>query len=633
MMKNRIALLSLIVVSCVCVLLTNIYADHPNTADQSDYFLIDSHAEKNEAEFKGIPEDSVLNLIPENALGIIYCPSLSELNKRINDGVAEMVPQVDQQPEILASILAESFDGGFESFADLEQIGLDLDNDFAIFFTSFDPVAVAATVHLTDPEAMMQVIETEAQGSEPIKYKGETYLRSEGDGSFAILGNTLVFSQHAKDCVSIIDVSKGDQNAIAANPNYTVFLNQVAKGTDQLAVYFDLETIIAPYIETIMEDMNAEINDAESFLDFMSSVPMIESVIRTFAELISNLESVNATLQIEGTDVQLSPFLKFKDEGKIQDTLKELMPDELAIMNDLPNGGFMFGGVEGDASRLYEWSMSSLLALPSENEEWSQDLKKIMQEMQEMYKALGKEQGFSVNFRDSLIPDVLVIYDLEDEEKVKTYYDERYLDNLNTMIQIMEETMGEVPQLSIFDGVYAGNPIMHNEVEIKTIVFPNFGVAFQDIPIEIAEIAVLIPHEWHWSYAFSDEQLYFAFGGAEVIQSALNSKTKVVESISENVGYQNLVEKLGKDNNLLFGISPIAAIKSFVSLASKVDPNAAAEIQMIAGMIMGIPENYNIGMSAKVRDGGVGAKLLISVGDYKQLVQTFMMFSAMGQIQ
>lgn len=629
-MKNRISLFSLIVVSCVCVLLTNIYADHPNIADQSDYILTDSHVEKTEEESKGIPEDSVLNLIPENAIGIIYCPSLSELNKRINDGVAEMAPQVGQQPEILASILAESFGAGFENLAELEQIGLDLDNDFAIFFTSFDPVAVAATVHLTDPDAMMQVIETEAQGSEPTEYKGETYFSSEGDGSFAILGNTLAFTQHAKDCVSIIDVSKGEQNAITANPDYTVFLNQIAKGTDQLAAYFDLETIIAPHIETIMEDMNSAVDEMESDPASMSAVPMIESMMGTFAELIRDLESVSATLQIQGTDVQLAPFLKFKDDGKIQDTLKELMPDELALMNDLPNGGFLFGGFEGNALSLYEWSMSWLLAMPSEDEEQSQDLKKIMEEMQEMYKALGSEQGFSVNFRDTLIPDVLVIYDLEDEEKVKTYYDEHFLDNLSKMMQIMKESMGEIPQLTIYDGGYVGNPIMHNEVEIKTIVFPNFGIAFQDVPVEMA---VLMPHEWHWSYAFSDGQLYFSLGGAEIIQKALNSKAKVVESISENVGYQNLVEKLGKDNNLLFGISPIAAIKSFVSLASKADPNAAAEMQMMAGMIMGIPENYSIGISAKVRDGGVGAKLHIAVGDYKQLVQTFMMFSAMGQMQ
>ena len=630
-MNNRISLPGVMIAIFACVLLTTLYAAQPLTADQPDYVFTDSHVEKTEEESTAIPKDSVLNLIPEDVLGIIYCPSLSELNKRINGGAAELMPQADQQTKPLASLLANAFGAGFESLAELEQIGLDLAKDFAILFTSFDPIAVAATAHLTDPDAMMQVIETEVEGSEPTEYNGETYLSSNAeDGSFAILGNTLVFSQQAKDCMNIIDVSKGDQNAISANNAYTEFLNQIAKGTDQVAAYFDLETIIAPHIETIVGDMNSAVDAMESDPAFRLLVQMIESMFGTFAELIGNLESVSATLQIQGTDIQLAPFLKFKDEGKIQDTLKGLIPDELVLMNDLPNATFMFGGFERNTLDLYKWSMSLLLAFSSEDEEQNHDLKKLVQEMQEMYKSLGNEQGFSVNFRDTLIPDVLVICDLKDEEKVKTYYDEHLLDNLIRMMQIMKETKGENPQFTIYDGGYVGNSIMHNGVEIKTIVFPNFGTAFQDVPVGVA---ALMPHEWHWSYAFSDGRLYFALGGAEIIQTALNSKTKVVESISENVGYQNLVEKLGKDNNLIFGISPVAVVKSIASLVSKADPDAA-DMQMMVDMLMGIPENYNTGISAKVRDGGVGAKLFISLSDYKQLVQTFMMMmNPMGQMQ
>ncbi len=630
-MNNRISLPLIVLTIFTSVLLTTFYAVQPIVADQPDYVFTDAHGEKAEEAATKIPKDSVLNLIPENVLGIIYCPSLSELNNKINEGALEMAPQIGQQPELLAMLLAHVFDAGFESLAELEQIGLDLDKDFAVFFTSFEPMNVAATVHLTDPAAMMQVIETEAEGSEPTEYNGETYWSADGEeGNFAFLGNTLVFSQLAKDCVKIIDVSKGDMNSIVAHKDYREFLKQIAKGTDQVAAYFNLATIIAPHIETIKEGLTSAVDAMESDPASMSVVPMAEGMFGKVAELIEDLESISATIQIQGTDVQLAPFLKFKDEGKIQDTLKTLTPDELALMNDLPNGAFMFGGFEGNALDLYEWSMSWLLALPSEDDEQNQELKNLILQMQEMYESLGKEQGFSVNFRDSFIPDVLIIYDLKDEEKVKTYYNEHFLDNLTKMMQTMKNSMGEKPEFTMYDGAYAGNPIMHNGVEIKTIVFPNFGSAFQDVP---AEVAILMPHEWHWSYAFSEGHLYFALGGAEVIQTALNSKAKVVESISENVGYQNLVEKLGKDNNLLFGISPLTAVNSILSLVGNADPNAAAEMQMVAGMFTGIPENYSIGVSAKVRDGGIGAKLLISLGDYKQLINTFMMMNAMGQMQ
>ena len=635
-MNNRISLPLIVLTIFTSVLLTTVFADQPTVTDQNDYVFTDSHAAKTEDTPTELPDDSVLNLIPEDVLGIVYCPSLSDLNNKINDGAAEMMPQVGQQPELLAMLLASSFGAGFESLAELEAIGLDLDKDFAVFFTSNDLTTVAATVHLTDPDAIMQVIETEAEGSEPTEYNGETYWSADGeDGNFAILGNTLVFSQLEKDCVNIIDVSKGDKKSIVANDDYTQFLNQILKGTDQVAAYFNLEAIIAPHMESLKKGVTSTLDEIQSDPATMTAVPLMENMWGTYIELIDDLKSVSATIQIHGTDIQLAPFLKFKDGGKIQKAIEEYAPDELAIMNDLPNGAFLFGGFEGNVMELYEWwSTSWLLDLPLEDEEHKQELKQLTLQMQEMYESLGEEQGFSINFRDTFIPDVLVIYNLKDEEKVKKYYDEDLLDSMTKMMQTMKESLGEFqketafsdfPLFTIYDGAYAANPIMHNGVEIKTIVFPNFGTAFQDVP---AEVAVLLPQEWHWSYAFFDGHLYFALGGPEIIQSALNSKAKVVESLSENAGYQNLVEKLGKDNNLLFGISPITAFNSFVSLTAKADPNAGLDMQMMS-MFMGIPENYSIGVSAKVRDGGIGAKLLISLGDYKQLVQTFMMLNTM----
>ena len=56
-----------------------------------------------------------------------------------------------EPPEVLASILADTFGAGFESLADLEEIGLDLNQDFAIFIASLAAPELSATVHLTEP--------------------------------------------------------------------------------------------------------------------------------------------------------------------------------------------------------------------------------------------------------------------------------------------------------------------------------------------------------------------------------------------------------------------------------------------------------------------------------------------------
>ena len=96
-----------------------------------------------EAEMEEIPSDSVLHLIPQETLGLLYCPSLLELDYRINTLVTDLIP-TNEAPEILAAILAEAFGAGFESLAELEEIGLDLNQDFAIFVTSLDPPRLSA---------------------------------------------------------------------------------------------------------------------------------------------------------------------------------------------------------------------------------------------------------------------------------------------------------------------------------------------------------------------------------------------------------------------------------------------------------------------------------------------------------
>ncbi len=627
---NKRFTLPLIALSLLTTILFGTYfITQPINVALADGHEVGTTSQKSEAVPLEIPKDSVLHLIPETTLGVIYCPSLLDLDDRINAVASDLVPQAGESPELLSQILAEAFGAGFESLAELEVIGLDLNQDFAIFLTSLDPPSLSATVHLTDPDAMMQVIETEAEGSEPVQYNGETYWSTpEGSGSFAILENILVFSQQPEICQNVIDITKGTMKSIVANQDYASFLTNIMKGVDQLAAYFNLESIIAPFAEQLKEELQVTIDTIESDPAAMAAAPMIENMFTKVVEVVEELKSISATLQVEGTDVQLAPFLQFKTDGKIQETLKEMAPDELVLLNDLPNQGFMNGAIQLNAMQFYKMNMSLLEYFLQDDSEENAAFATLIQRMEEIYESMGDEWSFSVNFSESFMPDYLVVGQMKDEQKVRTYMDEEFLEQFQKAMQFMKDKLGDSPQMSMYDGVHVGNPIMHNGVEIKSFIFPNLGAAFTDV----ADAANLMPQEMQWSYAFSEGLFYFAVGDPEQIKSALDSKAKVGESIAENVSYQKLIQKLGMDNNMLFGISPIAAVKSAMNLAAKADPNAAAEINMFAPIVMGLPESYSIGISSKVRDGGVGAKLLITLGDFKQIINTFMMMSGMGMM-
>ena len=221
---------------------------------------------------------------------------------------------------------------------------------------------------------------------------------------------------------------------------------------------------------------------------------------------------------------------------------------------------------------------------------------------------------------------------------------------LNTM-GVLRDVIGNSPGLNIYDGAHAGASMMHNNVEIKSYVFPNFGSVFEQIP---PEAAGMFPQEWHWYYAFHEDQLFFSVGSAEMITEALDRKSgmgestdvdaneedapaldgtsEMGESFVENPSYQRLIEVLGTDNNVFLAVSPVTLVKSIIPIVSKADPNAAAAMQMFAGMFMNMPESYSIGFSAKAQENSVGLNLLLTLGDFKQAINMIMMMQNMGQM-
>ena len=71
-----------------------------------------------------------LNIIPHNTIGLVYAHSLKDLNKEANDLISEMNPATAPNQDIVANVLSDIFEGGFESLADLEKYGFDLEQDF-----------------------------------------------------------------------------------------------------------------------------------------------------------------------------------------------------------------------------------------------------------------------------------------------------------------------------------------------------------------------------------------------------------------------------------------------------------------------------------------------------------------------
>ncbi len=578
---------------------------------ESERSSTDLTVQKSDATQVSIPKDSVLHLIPQTSLGLIYCPSLIELNHRINVMASDMLPQLGQA-ELLAKILANAFGAGFQSFADLEDIGLDLDKDFAVFFSNLTPMHVSAVVHLTDPEAIKQIITAEAEENPSAEYKGVTYWSSaEGSGNFAILDNILVYSQQTEVCKNVIDTHNGTMRAITNNPDCGMFLTDILEGTDQLGVFFDVEAITTKLngsLEEELESMTENLEDENDPLSMEAST-LFRKMFGSWAGLIEQLEFVSASLQLQDMDIQLKPFFKFKNDSKFLDKLKAASTD-LTNLNELPNSYILNCGFQSIPDLLVEISTFWFDTFEKEIPEEQKHSHPLFQEVKGFYESLAAQWSVSVNLENFILPDYLFVYDLKDEENTKNYMNEVLLKKLHN-----------------FKQAYAGKPLIHNGIEIKSYIFPNFKIAGQERHPEAAE---LIPSEWHWHYAFSEGQLFWTTGAsAESIIMALDRQAGTEEKFSANPSYQKLVESLGTDNNIFLAVSPIIAVKNFMPLLAKAEPGEASSIQMFSVMFANLPDNYSVGFSAKAEDNGLAAKLLFTLGDFRQLFQMFGMMSGL----
>lgn len=578
-----------------------------------------------------IPSGSVLNLIPEQTFGLIYCPSLLELDNRINLLARDLMPTADP-PALLAEILADAFGAGFESLAELEEIGLDLNQDFAMFITNLGPERwrLSATVQVTETEAIMEVIEAEAEGSVPTEYNGVRYWKAaEGSGSFAILEDTLVFSQQHEVCENVIDVYNGTRQSISANPDYSLFLTDILEGTNQLAIHFDFESI-APTLRALLE------KELESMTDSVASDPAtmgmashFEKVFGTVIWLVEQLKSISVTLHVEGTDVQLAPFLTFQSDSYIQQVIGE-MPSDLTLLGGLPERAILNGAFQLNPKALLEVNTLVFKIFAEDTPQQQEMLEALIQKMMGFYEAIKENISFSFDFQDSLMPDTLVIYELRDEQKAKAYMEEMFLDQLHVSMQLMKGFLTSTPGAhAMYKDAQPGVPENYEGVEIQSYVLPNFDAAFAEMPPEVSHI---MPTEWNYYYAFHEGQLLFAMGSSsQQLKMALDRRAGMGTNIERNPSYQKLTEKLGTANNVFLAISPIAAVKSLLPVLAKSDPNNAAAMQMLSGMFMNLPDNYSIGFSAKVQNGGIGAKLLLTLGDFKQVLHIFAMMQG-GQM-
>ena len=581
-----------------------------------------------------VAPDSVLNVIPQDTVGVIYIPSLLGLNDEINALLAELIP-TDPPQEVPAQILAETFGAGFETLEELEELGLDLERNFAVFLSGVDPVIYSAAVHVKDAEAVKQLIEMEAEGSNSVTHNGVTYHTTGEEGAFVLMDDVMVYSGSAAICEKVIDTQKKTMPSIADNADFQSLELDTTSGTNDVVAYFAMAAIadaLRPTLTEKAEELKTDMRaSAETDPELSGGLGQAESVIDGGLWLLDQAKTLSLTVQLNGTDLQISPFLNFKGDSEIQTYINQ-MPGELTHLKHLPQNAFLNGEMQFQKDMFIEFSKAMMqLIIPSDSNADTARIEEATESltvaMEDFYEGLGDEIAVSVNFGDSLMPDILYIYDVTDEDQVKAYMEEDFAEYFGASMGLMQ-AMGATQEFAgMYSDVSAGPSEIYNGVEIKSYILPNISLLFAELPPEMEGVA---PEQWNVYYAINGGKMLYAMAGnAQPVKNTIDRMAGMGVGFDQGVGYAKLTSALSLKNNMFFALSPITAVKNLVQIFAQMDPN----IGMVQMFLVNIPETYSIGIASQNRDQGVAGDLFISLGDFKEIIVMIISLQQMGGMQ
>ena len=564
-----------------------------------------------------VAPDSVLNVIPQDTVGVIYIPSLLGLNDEINALLAEMIPANPPQ-ELPAKILADTFGAGFETLEELEELGLDMRRNFAVFLSDVNPLMYSAAVHIKDAESVKQLIEMEAEGSSSVTHNGVTYYTTGEEGAFVLMDDVMVYSGSAAVCEKVIDTQKKTMPSIVNTTDFQLLELDTTSGANDLIAYFAMETIVDALHPTLTEKAEGLKADMKAFAEtdpeLSVGLGQAEGLIDGGIWLLDQSKTLSLTVQLNGSDLQISPFLKFKGDSEIQTYISQ-MPRELTHLKHLPQTAFLNGEMQFQSEMFIGLTKIMMqLLIPSGSNADTAKIEEASEALIEaakgFYAGLGDEFAFSLNFGDSLMPDILYIYDVTNEKQVKAYMEEDFIEYRGLM-----QAMGATQDFAgMYSDVSAGPAEIYNGVEIKSCILPNINALFAELP---PGMEVAAPEQWNIYYAINGGKMLYAMAGnAQPVKNALDRMAGMGAGFDQGVGYAKLTGALTLKNNMFFALSPITAVKSLVQIFAQADPN----VGMFQMFLANIPETYSIGVASKNRDNGVAGELFISIGDFKEII-------------
>ena len=590
-----------------------------------------------------VDPDSVLSVIPGDVNGLIYIRNPLALNEEINALFAALVMGEPPQ-EVIAGILADTFDAGFESLEELEELGLDLGKDFCVFLAGKKPFVPCAAVHVKDPEAIQLVIDAESDVGNTVEYNDMTYNTTEGGGAFVILGDFLVYSGISYVCENAIDTYKKVLPSIGMNPDYASLNLDPSLERNDILAYFPMAPIVEMLTDTAngmkrdFQEMEANFEEMEPGIENLGApVPdpaglaMVSKMLDFGLQFIDQAATLSLTVELDGTDLQISPFLKFK-EGSDAQTFFGSAPTKLTHFDYLPQMAFANSMMQFEKETWIDLTVDIMKMMApndpnADNAAIQQTTQTFIEALSDFYAPIGEEASGTFALSGSILPDMVFINDIVNEKKMATYMKEKYLTYIEATASLYN-SMGAKDAANMYTGASAGATEVYNDVEIMSINLPNISSGFSEIP---PDMAALIPEKWDIYHAINDGKLLISLAAtSQPIKDALDRIAGVGTVAADEIGHGNkVIDTLTLKNNWIFTLSPIVLLDGILGIVAQSAPEAG----FLKMMFQNSPRVHSIGIAGQNRDGGVQIKIFIALAELKDLINAGTMMQQATQMQ
>ncbi len=575
-----------------------------------------------------VDPNSVLSVIPSDVNGLIYIRNPLALNEEINALFAALI-MGDPSQEVIAGILADTFGAGFESLEELEELGLDLGKDFCVFLVETEPFVPCAAVHVKDPDAIKLVIDAESDVGNTVEYNGMTYNTTEEGGAFVILGDFLVYSGISAVCEKAIDTHKKAFPSIGMNADYASLNLDPSLERNDILAYFPMAPIVDKLTKAA-DQMKGGFEELGAVVPDPSGLTMVSRMLDYGIEFIDQASTLSLTVELNGTDLQISPFLKFK-EGSDAQTLFGSAPTELTHLEILPKTAAFNSMMRFQKETWIDFTMDFMTMLApadpnADNDTVRQTTQTFIDALSDFYEPIGEEASSTFDFSQGLLPDMVMVNDVVNEEQMATYMREKYLSYISATAALYK-AMGATDAANMYLEASAGPSEVYNDIEIMSITLPNISAGFSEMP---GGMAGLIPEKWDIYYAINDGKLLISMASTvQPIKDALDRIAGVGTATESDMSHGKVIDTLTLKNNWIVTSSPIALLDGVLGAVAQSSP----EVGLFRMMFQNSPLDHCIGIAGYNRDGGVQVKIFAALADLKDLINVGTMMQQATQMQ